>query len=192
MIAIGPDVRTAAVKRRPGRVGVVVGMLLMPLAAIVLGTAALLQADGWTGSGSRACRGTDACGRCRSGVDTGARRACGVTPPADGSVDIADRCAETRGVTDAGRGGSSPRSGASGRPVRPPARCRTSSLVSACRAAARSTSRRLTIPTGRLSSMIGTAVIPASSISATTSARSSAGCIAAGSVVMTASTAGSV
>jgi hypothetical protein len=50
MIASGPDGRTVAVKRRPGRVGVVVGMLLMPLAAIVLGTAALLRADGWAGA----------------------------------------------------------------------------------------------------------------------------------------------
>jgi hypothetical protein len=50
MIASGSDGRAAAVKRRAGRVGVAVGMLLMPLAAIVLGTAALLRADGWAGA----------------------------------------------------------------------------------------------------------------------------------------------
>jgi hypothetical protein len=43
MIASAPDGRTAAVERRtPGRVAVVVGMLLMPLAAIVLAAASLL------------------------------------------------------------------------------------------------------------------------------------------------------
>jgi hypothetical protein len=51
MIASAPDGRTAAVERRtPGRVAVVVGMLLMPLAAIVLAAAALLRADGWAGA----------------------------------------------------------------------------------------------------------------------------------------------
>jgi fucose permease len=50
MIASGPDGRTEAVERRSGRVGVVAGMLLMPLAAIVLVTAALLRADGWAGA----------------------------------------------------------------------------------------------------------------------------------------------
>ncbi|MDF3048965.1 MAG: hypothetical protein K0R87_603 [Pseudonocardia sp.] len=33
------------------RIGVVVGMLLLPLAAIVLASAALLRAGGWTGAG---------------------------------------------------------------------------------------------------------------------------------------------
>jgi len=50
MIASGPDGRTEAVERRSGHVGVVVGMLLLPLAAIVLVAAALLRADGWAGA----------------------------------------------------------------------------------------------------------------------------------------------
>ena len=83
------------------RVTVVVGFILLPLGAIILASAPLLHASGWTGAALVAGRSGGADGRYRPGGRGCARRAPQVAP----GVDRLDGAAVTAGEVDPGSNG---------------------------------------------------------------------------------------